>query len=187
MLVALTDDDWSDDLLETFMVPREILPEIRECDALRSSLRLAGRDLPLLASGFDMGLALLGHACLSSGETKATFGTCLGVMTATAGEAHALGELLTTIPYTRNGSRAYALDGEIAAAGALVEWAVSVGIAGSATELEALAASASPTSGVVVVPAISGLGAPHWRDSVRGAIVGITAGGRPAGAGTRGH
>lgn len=83
MLIGLEDDDWSADLCELFRVPRAILPEIRPCDQMGVALRLAGRRLPLLASGYDMGLALAGHGCFDCDQVKATFGTCLGVMAAT--------------------------------------------------------------------------------------------------------
>jgi glycerol kinase len=82
--------------------------------------------------------------------------------------------LLTTIAYTRGTDVGWALDGEIAAAGALVSWAIQVGIAGSLAELDALAAQV-PTTEVVLVPAIQGLGAPHWRDDVSAAFIGMTA------------
>ena len=171
MLAGLEDDDWNDDLLTAFGVPRAILPRIRACDDLQATLVLNGCEVPLLASCYDMGLALLGHGCVAAGDGKATFGTCLGVMTATAGPVRARG-LLTTMAYTHAGSTAWALDGEISAAGALVSWAIRLGIASSLNELEAVAAS-HEADGVVLVPAIQGLGAPHWRDDVRAAFVGM--------------
>jgi glycerol kinase len=174
MLVGLADEDWNQTLLEAFGVSREILPGIRPCDAMGANLAIADTELPLLASGYDMGLAVLGHACLNAGETKATFGTCLGVMTATGDQPLRSEGLLTAIAYTRADRASFALDGEIAAAGSLVQWAADIGIAGSPSELEALALQATDSGGAVIVPAISGLGAPHWRDDVRGRIVGLT-------------
>jgi glycerol kinase len=173
MLIGLGDQDWSDELLELFGVPRAILPAIRSCDAMAATLVLDGVELPLVASGYDMGLALLGHGCLSAGDTKATFGTCLGVMMATGEVTRAAG-LLTTIAYVREGLPAWALDGEIASAGALVNWAIRAGIADSLVELEQLAASVHDSRKVVLVPAIQGLGAPYWRDDVRAAFFGIS-------------
>jgi glycerol kinase len=174
MLVGLRDDDWAVELLEAFGVARELLPAIRPSDGLHVSLALVGTELPLLASCYDMGLALLGHACLEPGESKATFGTCLGVMAATGDEPRSADGLLSTIAYTRGEQNAFAFDGEIAAAGALVQWAVRAGIAGSPQELDGLAGSVPSAGGAVVVPAITGLGAPHWRDDVRGRIVGLS-------------
>jgi glycerol kinase len=172
MLIGLDDDDWNPELLARFGVPRAILPEIRPCDRLAATLVLEGVELPLLASSYDMGLALLGHGCLTAGDGKATFGTCLGVMMATDEPVRTDG-LLTTMAYVRAGSAAWALDGEIAAAGALVDWAIRAGIASSLADLEARAGQAGEST-VVLVPAIQGLGAPHWRDDVSAAFFGIT-------------
>jgi glycerol kinase len=174
MLVSLEEADWSQELLDAFGVPRELLPAIEQCDSMGASLDLCGTELPLLASGYDMGLALLGHACLGAGQTKATFGTCLGVMAATSAPRRDVDGLLTTIAYTSGGKSAFGLDGEIAAAGALIAWAVSIGIAGSPAELLDLAASVPSAEGAVLVPALTGLGAPQWRDDVEGRIVGLT-------------
>jgi glycerol kinase len=180
MLLDLRDDDWSNELIDVFAVPRGLLPTVRPSDGLDVSLALVGAELPLLASCYDMGLALLGHACLEPGESKATFGTCLGVMAATGDKPRTADGLLSTIAYTRGPHNAYAFDGEIAAAGSLVQWALGLGIASSPQELDGLAASVSSAGGAVVVPAITGLGAPHWRDDVSGRIVGLSAGvGRP--------
>ncbi len=172
MLIGLEDEDWSTDLTALFGVPRDALATIRPCDDMAATIMLDGVELPLLASGYDMGLALLGHGCLSGGSAKATFGTCLGAMLATDASTRADG-LLTTIAYTRGTGVGWALDGEIAAAGALVSWAVKLGIAGSLQELDALAAEV-PRTEVVLVPAIQGLGAPHWRDDVSAAFIGMT-------------
>jgi glycerol kinase len=174
MLVALDDPDWSDDLLELFGVPRRLLPRVVDCDAVPAMLCIEGHEVPLVASGFDMGLALLGHGCLAPGETKATFGTCLGVMSVADGPAGRPRGLLTTIAYTLQGSSRYALDGEIAAAGSLVDWAIGLGIARTFEELEQLARSVPDAGGAVLVPATTGLGAPHWRDDVRARLVGMT-------------
>lgn len=175
MLVGLTDQDWDEELLAWFAVPRETLAEIVPCDRPGGQVALGGVELPVLASGYDMGLALLGHGCLAPGEAKATFGTCLGVMAATGTRPVAASGLLTTIAYGRDGRSAFALDGEIAAAGALVEWAISLGMAASLRELDALAASVPDAGGVVLVPAILGLGAPHWRERARATVSGLRA------------
>jgi glycerol kinase len=174
MLIGLDENDWSEDLLELFRVPRHLLPTIVPCDAPDAAIVIDDVRVPLLTSGYDMGLALLGHACLDLGETKATFGTCLGVMAATGDEPIRADGLLTTIAYSRSDHLAFALDGEIAAAGSLVRWALSLGIASSFEELDDLAASVPDSGGAIIVPAITGLGAPYWHDRVRGEVVGLT-------------
>jgi glycerol kinase len=180
MLIGLADTEWNDDLLACFGILREVLPRIVPCDAPGAVLELEGVELPLLASGYDTGLVLLGHGCLQSGETKATFGTCLGVMSATGGNPVTANGLLTAIAYGRRECQAFALDGEIAAAGALIDWATRLGIAPSAKQLGQLAASVPDAGGAVIVPAMQGLGAPHWRDDVSGVIAGLTAATGPA-------
>jgi glycerol kinase len=174
MLAALGQTDWSDRLLELFGVEREMLPQIVECDACVATLELDGHEVPLLASGYDMGLALLGHGCLGVGETKATFGTCLGVMAASGGTPDRATGLLTTVAYSLDGSCAFAYDGEIAGAGSLIAWAIRLGIATSLEDLDELARSVPDSADAVLVPAISGLGAPHWREGVRARLVGMT-------------
>lgn len=174
MLLGLEDDDWSDEVLGWFGVPRSILPRIVPCDDPRAVIAIDGVEVPVWASGYDMGLALLGHGCIAPGATKATFGTCLGVMASTGSERVTADGLLTAIAYGRAGRNTFALDGEIAAAGALVAWASRAGIAASLAELDARAASVDDAAGAVLVPAIQGLGAPHWRDDVRGLVVGLT-------------
>jgi glycerol kinase len=174
MLAGVGQTDWSDELLELFGVPREMLPRIVECDAPDASVELDGQEVPLLASGYDMGLALLGHGCLGAGETKATFGSCLGVMAASGMSPARAAGLLSTVAYSLDGSCAFAFDGEIAAAGSLISWAIRLGVATSLDELDELAQSAKGAGGAVLVPATSGLGAPHWRDDVRARIVGMT-------------
>jgi glycerol kinase len=174
MLIGLDDDDWSDELLGWFGVPRAILPGIVPCDEPGVAIVIDGVEVPVWASGYDMGLALLGHGCVAPGEIKATFGTCLGVMASTGAERVVADGLLTAIAYGRGGRSVFGLDGEIAAAGALVSWAIRVGIAGSPAELDARAASVADSGGAIVVPAIGGLGAPHWRDDVHGMVLGLT-------------
>jgi glycerol kinase len=174
MLVALDGEDWDAELLEWLDVPRELLATIVACDEPQAEIDLGDAVVPLWASGYDMGLALLGHGCIAAGEAKATFGTCLGVMSAAGASPTAADGLLSVVAYELGSERAYALDGEIAAAGALVSWAIGCGLAGSLDELGEAAGSVPDAGGVVLVPAIQGLGAPHWRADVRASFVGMT-------------
>jgi glycerol kinase len=175
MLMGLVDADWSEDLLRWFHVPREILPSVVGCDQPGSVFDIEDTEVPVLSSGYDMGLALLGHGCTRLGDVKATFGTSLGVMACTGARPQVVDGLLGTVAYQWHGKSTFALDGEIAAAGSLLEWGTQIGIAHSVAELVALAESAADTGGVVVVPAINGLGAPYWRSDVEGVILGCTA------------
>jgi glycerol kinase len=179
MLIGLDADDWDEELISWFGLHRDLLPSIVPCDEPGVELTIGGAEVPLLASSYDMGLALLGHGCFELGEAKATFGTCLGVMAASGSRRIGAEGLLTSIAYTRGGRRAMALDGEIAAAGALIEWAIGIGLAGSARELDELAGSVEDSGGVVLVPAITGLGAPHWRHDARAAFTGMSSATEP--------
>ncbi len=174
MLCELDGSSWSAELCDWFGVPAEVLPAIRPCDAPDAALMLDECEVPLLACGYDTGLALLGHGCLDAGQAKASFGTCLGVMIATGPRpVHAAG-LVRTIAFTRAQRSRFALDGEIAGSGSLVSWMQRLGIVSSLLELDRLAASVPDTAGAVIVPALTGLGAPHWRDDVTGRVVGVT-------------
>jgi glycerol kinase len=179
MLIGLDADDWDEELISWFGLHRDLLPGIVPCEEPAVELLIDGAEVPLLASSYDMGLALLGQGCFELGDAKATFGTCLGVMAATGSRRVDAEGLLTTIAYTRGGTRAMALDGEIAAAGALIEWALGIGLAGSAQELDELAGSVEDSGGVVLVPAITGLGAPHWRHDARAAFTGMSSATEP--------
>jgi glycerol kinase len=174
MLIGLESSDWDDDLIGWFGLDRERLATIVPCDRPGVTLNVNGTELPLLVSGYDMGLALLGHGCVGHGDVKATFGTCLGVMAATGSDLVRAPGLLSTVAYTQGERRAMALDGEILAAGALIDWAVRIGIARSADELDRIATGVKDAAGVMLVPAIDGLGAPHWRDHVSATFTGLT-------------
>jgi len=174
MLLGLDDGDWDPELLDWFGLPRGLLAEIVPCDEVGAHLVIDRVEIPLRTSCYDMGLALLGHGCLRAGQTKATFGTCLGVMTATGAAPVVADGLLTTMAYQRGDRPAFALDGEIAAAGALVTWACGLGLAGSLAEIDQLISGAPDAAGVVMVPAILGLGAPHWDQRAQATISGLT-------------
>jgi glycerol kinase len=180
MLIGLADDSWDPQLLELFDVPARMLPEIVPSDHPGTCCQVDGwtEPIPVVASGYDMGLALLGHGCIDPGETKATFGTCLGVMTA-VGSPHLVPDgLLATIAYTTEGRAAFAADGEIASAGSLVNWAIRAGLARDLEELLDLALSVDDAAGVVLIPALNGLGAPHWRGEITGRFDGLRLGTR---------
>jgi glycerol kinase len=178
--------EFSDELLELFGVPREMLPDVA------SSAEVYGetRGVPGLPDGIpvagiagDQQAALFGQACFTPGAAKITFGTGAFVLT-NIGEKPVLSEsgLLTTVAWrigegSEKGELRYAVEGSAFIAGAAVQWLRDgLGIIATAPEVEALAAQVEDSGGVVVVPGFAGLGAPHWRPEARGLIAGLTRG-----------
>lgn len=179
-LLALDGADWDDDLLALFGVPRASLPDIVDnhgrfgtCDPA-----LFGAPIPICGLAGDQQSASIGQNCLSPGDTKATFGTGAFILTnmgdSLPASAH---RLLGTILYQEGGRRIYALEGSIFVAGSLIKWLRDeLGIIQYAGESEALAASVPDSGGVQFLPALAGLGAPHWRPDAKGVITGLTLG-----------
>jgi glycerol kinase len=169
---------WDDALLALWRVPRAALPEIVDC-AGRFGTTLAehfGRPLPICGMAGDQQAASIGQACLAPGQTKATYGTGAFVLTNTGEEmrpsAH---RLLSTIAWQLAGRRSYALEGSVFVAGGLIKWLRDqIGLISDAAESETLARSVGDNGGAYVVPAHSGLGAPHWRADAKGAISGLS-------------
>jgi len=178
MLMDLETLDWHEPSLELMRVPRSILPEIRSSaehfGELRSSAA-AGR--PLTGVLGDQQAALFGQTCFARGGAKCTYGTGSFLLVNTGEEIVRSDTLLTSVAHRLgDGPPAYALEGSIAVTGALVQWLRDgLGIISSAAEVEELARTVADNGGVYIVPAFSGLFAPHWRDDARGVIVGLTA------------
>jgi glycerol kinase len=172
--------DWDDELLNCFGVPRDVLPEIcpssEVLGAVSNALPLAG--IPIAGIAGDQQAALFGQACFERGSVKNTYGTGCFMLMNTAEEAIASQhKLLTTIAWQLAGRTEYALEGSVFMGGAVVGWLRDgLGIIKNSSEVEPLANSVDDTDGVVLVPAFTGLGAPHWDPHARGTIVGITQG-----------
>ena len=159
---------WDDDLLALFGVPLATLPEIVDCAGRFGETTAFGPPIPVCGIAGDQQAAAVGQACLNAGETKATFGTGAFILTHTGARLGSDHRLLSTVAWQLGGTRAYALEGSVFVAGSLVQWLRdSLGLLSSAAETEALARSVPDSGGVHVVPALSGLGAPHWRPDVR--------------------
>ncbi len=170
--------DWDDGLLEMLEVPRSLLPEVRDCaaDYGRSERQLLGAEIPIAGVAGDQHAALIGQACFDPGMIKSTYGTGCFMMLNTGEQAlQSNNKLLTTVGYRLDGRTTYALEGSIFVAGAAVQWLRDgIGIIDSAHQTETMAASLDSNAGVYLVPAFTGLGAPHWDPDARGAIFGIT-------------
>jgi glycerol kinase len=175
---------WDEGLLDLWGVPARVLPEIVDCagELGETLAEHFGRPIPIAGMAGDQQAASIGQACLAPGNSKATYGTGAFILTHTGEEfRRSRHRLLSTIAWQLGGRRRYALEGSVFVAGSLVKWLRDdLGLLGSAAETEALARSVPDSGGVQIVPAHSGLGAPHWRPEARGAISGLSfATGRP--------
>ena len=183
MLYDIDAGEWSEPLCQLFGVPMQMLPEVRASSgdfgiARGAPLGLA-RDVPVTGVAGDQQSALFGQGCWSAGEGKNTYGTGAFLLLNTGSTRPPAGEdgLLTTIACDASGGPAFALEASIFIAGAAVQWLRDgLGLIGAATETEAMAAGTESTGGVYFVPALTGLGAPHWEPNARGTITGLTRG-----------
>jgi len=169
---------WDDGLCDLFGVPRAILPEIADCAGSFGTTLAGWFGAPIAIAGLagDQQAASIGQACLAPGDTKATYGTGAFVLSH-AGTTRPVSthRLLATVASQIGGSRAYALEGSVFVAGSLVKWLRDgLGLIATAAETEALARSVPDSAGVMIVPALAGLGAPHWAPHARGAITGLS-------------
>jgi glycerol kinase len=176
LLLALTGASWNGGLCDLFGVPRAALPEVVDSAGEFGRTALFGAPIPICGLAGDQQAATIGQGCLAVGATKATYGTGAFVL-ANKGRAVPASQnrLLGTVLYQLGGERCYALEGSVFVAGSLIQWLRdSLQMIVRADESEALARSVEDSAGVVVVPALAGLGAPHWRADARGAISGLS-------------
>jgi len=173
--------DWDDDLLDLFGIPRACLPRI--CDNAEQlgatrGLKFLPDGIPVSGMAGDQQAALFGQACFGQGDAKCTYGTGAFILMNTGSQAVTSHTgLLTTVGWRLNGSVTYALEGSAFIAGAAVQWLRDgLGVIATAEEIESLARTVDDSGGVVFVPALAGLGAPHWRPEARGMVSGITGG-----------
>ena len=172
MLLDLDALDWDDELLELFGIDRSLLPRLVGSSEVVAEADLLGATLPIAGIAGDQQAALFGHACFDPGEAKATYGTGSFVLVN-------VGDLRTPAPpgllRTAAASGGYALEGAILVSGAAIQWLRDgLGVLADASESEALAREVDSTGGVFFVPALTGLGSPHWDPDARGLIAGIT-------------
>ena len=177
-LMNLATLEWDPDLLDVFGVPRAMLPAIRSSSERYGDAALPAVDgVPIAGVLGDQQAALVGQTCFEPGEAKNTYGTgCFLLMNTGRRIVPSAHGLVTTVAY-RFGDQpaAYALEGSIAVAGALVQWVRdNLGLVERSADIERLAAGVADNGGVYIVPAFSGLFAPYWRDTARGVIAGLT-------------
>ncbi|MDQ6650802.1 MAG: glycerol kinase GlpK [Actinomycetota bacterium] len=181
LLYDLAARDWSDELCDLFDVPRSALPELVPSSgevARTNPDAFLGLDLPIAGIAGDQQAALFGQARYDVGASKCTYGTGSFVLLNTGNEiVRSQAGLLSTVAWQLGEEVTYALEGAIFVTGASVQWLRDgLGLIDSAAEVETLAGEVEDSGGVVFVPALTGLGAPDWDPSARGAILGITRG-----------
>lgn len=179
LLYDLAKRDWSDELLELFGVPRDALPEIGPSsgDIATTDGTVLGAEIPIAGMAGDQQAALFGQACHKAGEAKNTYGTGSFLLMNTADKRAKSERLLTSVAWDVGGRVEYCLEGSIFTTGASVQWLRDgLGLIKKASETEKLATSVPDTGGVRFLPALAGLGAPHWDADARGAFVGLTRG-----------
>jgi glycerol kinase len=177
-LMNLKTLDWDDELLAAFEIPRAMLPEVRSSSEVYGVATLpAISGVPIAGILGDQQAALVGQACFRPGEVKNTYGTgCFLLMNTGERTVASTCGLLTTVAYKFGKQAAhYALEGSVAITGALVQWLRdSLGMIAKSSEVETLARTVEDNGDVYFVPAFSGLYAPHWKESARGVIAGLT-------------
>jgi glycerol kinase len=181
LLFDLRSGQWSEELCALFGVPRAALPEVVPSygEIGRTDPQsFLGLDLPIAGVAGDQQAALFGQGCYDAGRSKCTYGTGSFVLVNTGHTPVLSDRLLTTVAWMRpDGSLVYALEGSVFVTGSAVQWLRDgLQIIGTAAEVESLAASVPDSGGVVFVPALTGLGAPHWEPDARGTVLGITRG-----------
>ncbi len=177
-LLNIRSGQWDNDLLGLFNIPRQVLPEVLDnvADYGQLDSSILGVSAPILAAIGDQQSASFGQRCVARGQMKSTYGTgCFALMNTGDELVLSQNRLLSTIAYSLSGARSYALEGSIFMAGAIVQWMRdNMQFFAHAAESESLAKAADPNSHVIMVPAFTGLGAPHWDPTARGTLLGMT-------------
>jgi glycerol kinase len=181
MLLSLATMDWDDELLALFDLSRELLPEVRSSGEVVAETSFLGATVPVAGVAGDQQAALFGHACFAPGQGKATFGTGSFVLLhegeKTAARSLPDGLVRTAACAVGEAEQEYALEGSIFVTGAAIQWLRDgLGVLEQAEESEALARSVDGNAGIYFVPALTGLGSPHWAPDARGLITGLTRG-----------
>lgn len=169
---------WDEHICSRLEIPSSILPEVRSCSEIYGTVNLQGVEVPIAGIAGDQQAALFGQACFEAGEAKNTYGTgCFLLMNTGSQRTLSRSGLVTTIAVGMGGQVQYALEGSVFMGGAVVQWLRDeLHFIHESADTEYFAQKVPDSAGVYVVPAFTGLGAPHWDMYARGAIVGLTRG-----------
>lgn len=180
MLYNIHSQEWDQELLDLFEIPSSLLPEVKSCSEVycETAGDVLSVKIPIAGIAGDQQAALFGQLCTEPGMAKTTYGTgCFLVMNTGKEAVRSKNQLLTTVAWKIGDEINYALEGSVFIGGAAIQWLRDgIGLLGNANESEKLAMSLKDNDGVYFVPALAGLGAPHWDQDARGAFFGITRG-----------
>ncbi|MFW2012210.1 glycerol kinase GlpK [Acinetobacter bereziniae] len=180
MLMDLKTQQWDEELLGLFNIPKSTLPQIiqSDCYIANTATGLLGAEIPICGVLGDQQSALFGQSCFEAGTAKNTYGTGCFMLFNTGNEIqYSQNKLLTTLAWNCQNQSNYALEGSVFMAGAIVQWLRDgLGIIKNSAEVEKLACQVNTTDGVVLVPAFTGLGAPHWDSDARALLCGMSRG-----------
>lgn len=180
MLMNLQNQTWDEELLELFDIPKSVLPQIINSDhyVANTAQGLLGATIPITGILGDQQSALFGQSCFEAGTAKNTYGTgCFMLFNTGHDVQYSQNKLLSTLAWKAQEQTTYALEGSVFMAGAIVQWLRdSLGIIQKSCDIEKLAATVEHTDGVVLVPAFTGLGAPHWDSDARALLCGMSRG-----------
>lgn len=178
MLFNIKDLCWDDEILQELNIPKCMLPEVKPSSCVYGTTDYFGGEIKIAGAAGDQQSALFGQTCFNAGEAKNTYGTgCFLLMNTGEKPVFSKNGLVTTIAWGIDGKVNYALEGSIFVAGAAIQWLRDeLRLIDSSMDSEYMASKVKDTNGCYVVPAFTGLGAPHWDQYARGTIVGITRG-----------
>ena len=180
MLMDLKTQQWDAELIELFNIPASVLPKIiqSDCYIANTATGLLGAEIPICGVLGDQQSALFGQSCFEAGTAKNTYGTgCFMLFNTGTDIQYSKNKLLTTLAWRCQDQSHYALEGSVFMAGAIVQWLRDgLGIIKNSAEVEKLACQVDTTDGVVLVPAFTGLGAPHWDSEARALLCGMSRG-----------
>ena len=180
MLFDIREMIWSDELLDIFDIPKNMLPEVVPSSGVCATTckTVLPAEIPIAGIAGDQHAALFGQLCTRPGMGKNTYGTgCFVLMNTGEAPMDSPHELVSTLAWQTQNERAYALEGSIFVSGAVVQWLRDgLGIIRASEDVEELAMTVSDSDGVLFVPAFTGLGAPYWDPHARGTLIGITRG-----------
>lgn len=178
MLFDIESGTWDEELCELFEIPMTLLPQVVDCSGLlaKTNKEIIGHAIPISGIAGDQQSALFGQRCFYEGEAKNTYGTgCFAMLNTGEKIVRSKTKMLSTIAWSLDGKRTYALEGSVYVAGSLVQWLRDgLGIIDKSDDVESLALEEGRNGGVTIIPALTGLGAPHWDSYARGAIMGLT-------------
>jgi len=178
MLYNIKDCCWDKKLCDILQIPLSMLPQVKTSSEIYGYAEMAGEEIPIAGCAGDQQSALFGQACFSEGEAKNTYGTgCFLLMNIGEKIRHSKNGLITTIAASSDGKVRYAMEGSVFIGGAVIQWVRDeLRLISEARDSEYYASAIEDNGGVYIVPAFTGLGAPHWDMYARGTIVGITRG-----------